>query len=82
MVKGLLILSVAVLSGCGAAKPIQASSVQKELIGKTLPELTTCAGQPVEATRIREGLVVKYYREAPMFEESTVFSKARREPTW
>ena len=75
------ILSLAVgttiwLVGCAASQPIEPSPVQKALIGKSKQELASCAGRALEETKTVEGTVLKYYKEAPMFEESAVFSKS------
>ena len=75
------ILSLAVgttiwLVGCAASQPIEPSPVQKALIGKSKQELASCAGRALEETKTDEGTVLKYYKEAPMFEESAVFSKS------
>lgn len=63
------------LIGCAASPPTEPSPVQKALIGKSKHELTVCASHALEETETPEGTVVKYYKEAPMFEESTVASK-------
>jgi hypothetical protein len=63
------------LIGCAAPQPIEPSPIQKTLIGKSKQELASCAGHAVEEIKTAEGPVLKYYKEAPMFEESSVYSK-------
>ena len=58
------------LIGCATSQPIEPSPIQKALIGKSKQELVSCAGHALEETKTAEGTVLKYYKEAPMFEES------------
>jgi hypothetical protein len=81
MIRAIPSLTVCVavwLVGCAASQPIEPSSVQKALIGKSKEELASCAGHALEETKTVAGTVLKYYKEAPMFEESSVFSKTSR----
>jgi hypothetical protein len=64
------------LIGCAASQPIEPSPIQKALIGKSKQELASCAGHALEEVSTAEGTVLKYYKEAPMFEESAVFLKS------
>jgi hypothetical protein len=74
-----LVVGIAIwIAGCAASQPIEPSPVQKALIGKSKQELASCAGHALEETKTTEGIVLKYYKEAPMFEESSVFSKSSR----
>ena len=66
------------LVGCAAPQPIEPSLIQKALIGKSKQELASCAGHALEEVSTAEGTVLKYYKEASMFEESGVFSKSSR----
>ena len=63
---------------CAISQPLEAYPLQKVLIGKTKQQLLFCAGDPLQEILTAEGAVLKYYKEAPMFEESFVFSKASR----
>lgn len=45
------------------------------LIGKSKQDLLACAGSPLREIPVGGGIVLKYYKEAPMFEESFVGSK-------
>lgn len=66
------------LIGCATFQPIEPSPIQKALIGKNKQELVACAGHALEETKTAEGTVLKYYKEAPIFEESFSFSKGSR----
>lgn len=66
------------LNGCAGSQPIEPSPIQKALIGRSKQQLISCSGNALEETTTAEGTVLKYYREAPMFEESSVFSKTSR----
>jgi hypothetical protein len=66
------------LIGCAVSQPIEASPTGKALLGKSKQELVACAGNPLQETKTAEGIVLAYYKEAPMFEESFASSKASR----
>jgi hypothetical protein len=74
----LLIVGYVGLIGCAASQPIAPSPIGKALLGKSKQELVSCAGNPLEETKTVEGVVLAYYKEAPMFEESFASSKASR----
>ena len=65
------------LSGCVAGPPetISDNPTAKQLIGKTRTELLQCAGTPVREVPYGHGVIFRYYKEAPMFEESRPFLK-------
>jgi hypothetical protein len=67
------------LIGCAASQPIAPSSTGKALLGKSKQELVACAGTPLQETKTAEGIVLQYYKEASMLEESFPFSKGSRE---
>ena len=74
-----LVLCIAVwLIGCAASQPIEPSPNGKALLGKSKQELVACAGTPLEETKTAEGIVLTYYKEASMLEESFSFSKGSR----
>jgi hypothetical protein len=74
----LLIVGSVELIGCAASQPIEPNPIGKTLLGKSKQELVACAGNPLQETKTAEGTVLSYYKEAPMFEESFVSSKASR----
>ncbi len=50
----------------------------KPCLGKANKNSLACAGNPLQETKTAEGIVLTYYKEAPMFEESFASSKASR----
>jgi hypothetical protein len=45
------------------------------LMGKTRTDVVQCAGAPLRETPYGHGVIFRYYKEAPMFEESRPFLK-------
>ena len=74
----LLIVGFVGLIGCAASQPIEPDPTGKALLGKSKQEVVACAGNPLQETKTAEGIVLRYYKEAPMFEESFASSKASR----
>ena len=70
-------LLVVLLSGCVTSAPERRtdSPTAKRLIGITRTELLQCAGTPLREVPYGHGVVFRYYKEAPMFEESRPFLK-------
>ena len=74
-----LVLCTAVwLIGCAESQPIGPRPTGNALLGKSRQELVACAGNPLGETKTVEGRVLSYYKEAPMFEESSPFLKGSR----
>jgi hypothetical protein len=74
-----LVLCIAVwLIGCAASQPIEPNPIGKALLGKSKQELVACVGNPLQETKTTEGIVLTYYKEASMLEESFSFSKGSR----
>ena len=63
------------LLGCAASQPIEPNPLGKALLGKSKQDLLVCAGSPLKESKTAEGIVLAYYKEAPMFEESFSLSK-------
>jgi hypothetical protein len=63
------------LIGCAASQPMAPNPIGKALLGKSRQELVSCAGNPLQETKTAEGIVLTYYKEAPMLEESFYSSK-------
>jgi hypothetical protein len=77
MYLALMVLVISVLvQGCASAPPdnIFQPTAQK-LIGKSQAELLQCAGKPLQQVPHGQGMVLRYYKEASMFEESRPFLK-------
>lgn len=68
---------VVLYSGC-VSGPLDRNSdnpTAKRLVGKTRTELLQCAGKPLREVPYGHGVIFRYYKEAPMFEESRPFLK-------
>ena len=65
------------LSGCASVPPEATTDnpTAKRLVGKTRGELLQCAGTPLREIPYGHGVIFRYYKEAPMFEESRPFLK-------
>ena len=65
------------LNGCVSTPPEVKSDnpTAKRLVGKTRAELLQCAEPPVKEVPYGHGVILRYYKEAPMFEESSPFLK-------
>jgi hypothetical protein len=77
----LLTLSVLACARTQSTQPSSISSVSpvgQLLVGQTRQRLLSCAGHPIQERRHGETLLFRYYREAPMFEESFVGSKGSK----
>lgn len=68
---------VVLLSGCASAPPETKTDnpTAKRLLGKTRAEILQCAGPPVTEVPYGHGVIFRYYKEAPIFEESRPFLK-------
>jgi hypothetical protein len=73
-----LVVSCAHEEHAQQSRPVQHSQIRENIVGKTKEAIVSCAGQPVKEVATKEGLVMQYYMEAPMFEESAVFLKGSR----
>lgn len=62
-------------AGCAAPATVSEYPNQQQVIGKSKAEVLACAGTP-EKEQIRNGVgLLKYYREAPVLEESQPVGK-------
>ena len=68
---------VLLFSGCASTVPEAKSDnpTAQRLIGKTRAELLQCAGIPLREVPHGHGVILRYYKEAPMLEESRSFLK-------
>jgi hypothetical protein len=74
----LIVCTAVWLIGCVASQPIAPNPIGKGLLGKGKQELVSCAGTPLQEAKTVEGTVWTYYKEAPLFEESSALSKGSR----
>ena len=74
----LIVFTAVWLVGCAAPQPVEQSRIGNALLGKSREELVACAGHPLRETKTVDGIVLSYYKEAPMLEESSPFLKGSR----
>ena len=77
---GLLsILMTGFVLGCQSSPPVtEGYPHQQALQGKTLQQVLACAGPPLQKREQGPTTTLRYYREAPLLEESMVSSKGSR----
>ena len=65
------------VSGCVSGPPETKTDnpTAKRLVGKTRADILQCAGPPTREVPHEHGVIFRYYKEAPMFEESRPFLK-------
>jgi hypothetical protein len=70
-------LVVLLVNGCMTGPPEITTEhpTAQRLVGKTRADLLQCAETPVHEVPYGHGVIFRYYREAPMFEESRPFLK-------
>jgi len=68
---------VLLFGGCASTPPEKKSDnpTAQRLIGKTQEAILKCAGRPFKEVPYGHGLVLRYYKEAPILEESRSFLK-------
>lgn len=77
---GLLsIFMTGLMLGCHSTPPVtEGYPHQQALQGKTLQQVLACAGPPLQKREDGPAMVLRYYKEAPLLEESMVSSKGSR----
>jgi hypothetical protein len=63
------------LAGCATPAQVGEYPNQQKMIGKSKAAILTCAGAPKKEQTRNDVLVLQYYREAPMLEESSPVGK-------
>lgn len=61
---------IAYVTGCATPAEVHEYPNQQALVGKTKADVLKCAGVPRKESRDGEFTLLRYYREAPMLEES------------
>lgn len=62
---------ILLLNNCASAPPKTSTNpTALSLLGKSQAHIHQCAGEPVKRARHGEGVVLRYYKEASMLEES------------
>ncbi len=72
------LLTLALIAACATTPGAPNDEIRTSLLGTSHAEILACAGPPVQENQTEQGLVLRYYREAPMFDESGVFLKGSR----
>lgn len=66
-----LFMSALFLNGCASpSSKASSSSVAQTLLGKSQAHILQCAGQPTRQSHYGENVILRYYKEASMLEES------------
>ena len=71
-------LAPILLAACATSPGGSDDAVRKSLLGRSSVDILACAGTPIQEHQTEQGMVLRYYREAPMFDESGVFLKGSR----
>ncbi|MBI4002716.1 MAG: hypothetical protein HY348_13160 [Nitrospira defluvii] len=75
----LTVITAGLVLACQSAPPItEEYPHQQTLRGKSKEQLLACAGTPLQERQDGEFTLLRYYREAPLLEESMVSSKGSR----
>jgi hypothetical protein len=78
-VRLLLVVTVSLaVSSCATSGTTDTKSVGQLLIGKSKQQLLSCADSPLRETVHGETVLLKYYREAAMVDESFAGTKGSR----
>ncbi len=72
------IFTLFLISACTPSQSVRDDEIRKSLLGKSHADILSCAGTPVQENQTDQGRVLRYYKEAHMFDESGVFLKGSR----
>lgn len=70
-----VVLTMTILGGCATTPLTEGYPHQEALKGTHVDHVLSCAGQPLRQAKDDAATILRYYREAPMLEESSVVSK-------
>lgn len=73
LVSGLI--SLTTVSGCAAQATVGEYPNQQKVIGRSKADVLACAGKPVKEQTRNDVVLLQYYREAPVLEESQPVGK-------
>ena len=74
-VAGLNLACLLWLAGCATPAQVGEYPNQQKMVGKSKAAVLACAGAPKKEQTRNDVLVLQYYREAPMLEESSPVGK-------
>jgi hypothetical protein len=63
------------IAGCATAATVDEYPNQQKVIGKSKADVLACAGKPVKEQTRNDVVLLQYYREAPILEESQPVGK-------
>lgn len=69
------LLGLMTLAGCATAATVGDYPNQQKVIGKTKAQVLACAGKPVKEQTRNDVVLLQFYREAPVLEESQPVGK-------
>lgn len=72
----LSLLGLLSTAGCASAATVGEYPNQQKVIGKSKADVLACAGKPVKEQTRNDVVLLQYYREAPVLEESQPVGKA------
>ena len=72
---GLFLLALAELPGCATPAVVREYPSQQAMTGQTKSRVLACAGAPLKELHDQELTLLRYYKEAPMLEESPLSGK-------
>ena len=75
LVIALGLLGLVTIAGCATAATVGEYPNQQKVIGKSKAEVLACAGKPVKEQTRNDVVLLQYYREAPILEESQPVGK-------
>ena len=73
---GLGVFAIAGLAGCSTPAQVGEYPNQQSLVGKPASVILACAGAPKKEVKDGEFTLLRYYREAPILEESQPVGKS------
>lgn len=72
---GLGLIGLCLLSGCAAPATVGEYPNQQKVVGKSKADVLACAGKPVKEQTRNDVILLQYYKEAPLLEESQPVGK-------
>lgn len=75
LLSALGLIGLCVLAGCATPAEVGEYPNQQKVIGKSKADLFACAGKPVKEQTRNNVVLLQFYREAPVLEESQPVGK-------
>ncbi len=69
------LLGLLTIAGCATAATVGEYPNQQKVIGKSKADILACAGNPVKEQTRNDVVLLQYYKEAPVLEESQPVGK-------